>query len=153
MNEVNEETLKQGNYEKQEESIDLVLNEDKPKKKTILLVEDDESLIKLATCFLERYGNYNVISANNGLEGVKTYFQRKDEIDAVILDFQMPIMDGKGAFDELKKINPDVKVIVATGSYLSNRLQDLINNGVSAYIPKPYTKTEFLEIVNNVLNS
>ena len=81
---------------------------------TILVVDDDASMRKLAEKFLGMFG-YRVITAVDGNEALDRFRENREMIDLVILDIIMPKMNGKDVFDEMKKINPDIKAIFISG--------------------------------------
>ena len=83
-------------------------------KGTILLVDDEESLLALGARMLEHLG-FTVLTAADGLEAVDLYRERGKEIDLVLMDLTMPHMDGAEAFGELRRLNPDVRVVLASG--------------------------------------
>ena len=81
---------------------------------TILLVEDEEDLRDLGTTLLNRFG-YKVISAGNGKEALEIYQMEKDKISLILLDLIMPEMDGRKCLAEILRIDPNAKVIIASG--------------------------------------
>ena len=117
---------------------------------TILVAEDDEAMRELVKDILES-GGYNVIAAENGEAAVEAYTKREDEINLVILDMIMPKMNGSEAFKSLKKINPDVLVLLSSGYSQDGKAQELLNEGVAGFLGKPYQVRELLEKVRAVL--
>jgi PAS domain S-box-containing protein len=81
---------------------------------TILVADDDASLRELSEKFLVMFG-YTIITAVDGLDALAKFRENRDKIDLVILDVIMPKMNGKDAFDEMRKINSDVKAIFISG--------------------------------------
>lgn len=104
---------------------------------TILLVDDEESVLDLGTEILEILG-YTVLEAKDGKEAVHVYKTHKKEISLVILDLVMPTMGGKEAFDRMKAINPDAKVLIASGFSINGEVQAILNQGANGFIQKPY---------------
>lgn len=119
-------------------------------KATILVVDDEEQILKLTRSLLEFLG-YNVLSACDGIEGVKTYKKNKKRIDIVLLDVIMPNMDGIDTFRELKKINPSVKVIIMTGYSKGERITEVLSQGISGFLLKPFTLHDLSHSVNKAL--
>ncbi|MFH1231150.1 MAG: PAS domain S-box protein [Planctomycetota bacterium] len=117
---------------------------------TILLIDDEVQILDLGKRILEKYG-YKVILANNGKEALEIYQQRKNEIILVILDFVMPGWSGKETFEELRKINSDVKVLIATGYSLNSHGEELMSEGVKGFIQKPFSIKELLEEIKKIL--
>lgn len=130
--------------------------EDSPNVKTasahILVVDDEEDLRDVATLSLGRDG-YQVTTAKDGLEGVDTYRKFWKEIDLVILDMSMPKMSGPDAYAEMKKINPDVKVILCSGYDLSGDQQETLKDGILSFVRKPYRRSELLKEVARALST
>ena len=105
---------------------------------TILLAEDDESVRLLSRHILERLG-FQVLIAADGLEAVDIYRQKASQIDLVLLDLTMPRLDGRQAFDEMRKINPQVQAIVASGYNKENVAERFARQGLAGFIQKPYS--------------
>jgi len=115
-----------------------ILN-DIPKGEGLILVVDDEKIMReMAKEILEECG-YNLIFAEDGENAVQLYKQRCKEIDLVVLDMVMPKMTGIEAYFEMKKINENVKVIIASGFKHDDRVEHLLKNGVKSFVQKPYT--------------
>ena len=104
----------------------------------ILIIDDEKIMRKTASEILKTCG-YSILEAENGMEGVDAYKLHRKKIKAVLLDMAMPQMSGKEAYIKLKEINPDIKVILASGFQQDSRVQEVIKLGVNAFIQKPYT--------------
>jgi PAS domain S-box-containing protein len=117
---------------------------------TVLIIDDEEMIIKVSREILEALG-YNVITALSGREGVEAYGRRKDEIDLVILDMIMPDMEGAKAFEELKVINPAVKVLLCSGYTLNNEAEAILARGCKAFMQKPFNIQSLSVKVREVL--
>ncbi|MFQ5518948.1 MAG: ATP-binding protein, partial [Mariprofundus sp.] len=81
---------------------------------SVLIIDDEEMIRETAAMMLEGIG-FETLSAVDGLDGVEVYRQHQDKIAAVLLDMTMPKLDGHGCFRELKRINPQVKVVLSSG--------------------------------------
>lgn len=117
---------------------------------TILIAEDDATVRMLLKMILEENG-YVCIEAADGQETVEFFRQQRDEIDLVILDVVMPRMNGGIAFQEIRKIRPDVRVL-----FISGYTRDLINqkgilDSTVKFVSKPITPTELLHHVQEIL--
>jgi len=104
---------------------------------TILFVDDEESLRMLAVGMLGRLG-YQVLTAGNGLEAVKTFAERRGEIAVVILDMTMPGMGGEETFHRLKEIAPSARILISSGYAMEGRPQSLLSAGAAGFLQKPY---------------
>ena len=115
----------------------------------ILIVDDEEAILAIMRSTLENYG-YQVLTAGSGLEAIARFTQNSDAVHLVITDLAMPFMDGRAAIQALRKIRPDVKIIVASGS--EKEVEDLQKHvKTDAFIPKPFTNENLLETIYKVL--
>jgi PAS domain S-box-containing protein len=125
---------------------------EKNKQNAILVIEDEPSLLKLLRQSLEEQG-YPVITARDGVEGVQSYEKHVGEIALVVSDVGLPKLDGFNAFLQMRRINPEVKAILASG-YLDEKVKvDLHKEGVSDFIKKPYQADEIVSTVRRLLET
>ncbi len=118
----------------------------------VVLIVDDENLMRgLAVKILTECG-YSVLLAENGEDGVKMFKKHHSEIAVVLLDLVMPKKSGKESFIEMKKIDPDVKVLLASGFKWDERVEDVLSLGVKGFIQKPYTIEKLSEAISLVIN-
>lgn len=125
--------------------------EDFEGNETILLIEDDE-IVRITTETLLDTMGYNVIMAEDGIEGIKVYRKLKDKIDIIICDMIMPNMNGSETFDELKRINPDCKVIISSGYTKKEVLSKMKKDGISGFLQKPFASEELLKLIQTTIN-
>jgi CheY-like chemotaxis protein len=118
----------------------------------ILVVDDEISICEITKATLENYG-YRVQMANSGPEAVAIYAEKRKEIQLVVTDTDMPFMDGEATSIALKKINPRLKIIMASGSVPGKHEKGAAatSNIISAFVPKPYTVDRLLTVVHDVL--
>jgi len=118
---------------------------------TILLAEDEESVRKLAKTVLEEFG-YTVIEASDGQEAVSRFMENKDRIDLFLTDIVMPVMNGREAYERIKKIKPGLKVLFASG-YPSDftHKSEILAEGLD-FIDKPVTPDNLIRKVREVLD-
>jgi PAS domain S-box-containing protein len=105
---------------------------------TILLVDDEDAVLEVTARMIERLG-YTVITAHSGGEAIQRFKQDCDRISLVVLDMIMPNMGGGEVFDELKRIHPRVKVLLATGYSMQGQAREIMNRGCIGFIQKPFT--------------
>ncbi|MDJ0650962.1 MAG: response regulator, partial [Xenococcaceae cyanobacterium MO_188.B19] len=117
----------------------------------ILVVDDENSILEVTKATLTSY-NYQVLTANNGIEAIAIYAQNKNTIDLVIMDIMMPTMDGQTAILTLKQINPEIKIIAVSGLISSQKIINDINGNVIAFIAKPYTNEKLLKEIYQVFS-
>jgi DNA-binding NtrC family response regulator len=118
---------------------------------TVFLVDDDEVVIEVGSKVLTRIG-YTVLTATTGKEALEIYRKHQTEISLVILDKVMPEMGGIQCFQELVKINPNVRVIVSTGLLASGTVKDAADLGARGFVQKPWDAKTFLHMVRKVLD-
>ncbi len=117
---------------------------------TLLLVDDEQMIIETAEELLKALG-YQVFTAKGGKEAIRLYEREKDRIDAVILDMIMPDMSGGDTFDRLRAINPDVRVILASGYTMNGHAGDIMNRGCDAFIQKPFNMKQLSDKLEEIL--
>lgn len=117
----------------------------------ILVVDDDEIVRRVAENILQTVG-YTVLTAKNGKDGVEKYQEVSASVVAVLLDMAMPVMSGREAFLEMKKINPEVKVLLASGFRKDERVEEILGLGVKDFLQKPYTLTSLAQAMKKVIN-
>lgn len=118
---------------------------------TLLLVEDEELLLELVQSLLESKG-YNIITATDGQAAVEAYKQYVDQIDVVLTDLGLPKLSGWEACQEMLKINPSVKIIVATGYLDPEAKQEMDAHGIHEFVQKPYLASELMAKVREMLD-
>jgi CheY-like chemotaxis protein len=119
---------------------------------TILLVDDEELLRDLGRRILTKSG-YTVLTATNGKEALVVYEKEKKAISLVLLDLVMPEMGGSRCLAELLRINPEVKVIIASGYMADLSVQSALESGAREFVSKPFRVNEMLQKVRQVLDS
>lgn len=117
---------------------------------TILLVDDEEHVRDLGVQILTKAG-YKVVTASNGKEAVNMYARRGDEIVLVVLDLMMPEMGGKKCLQNLRELNPQVRVIIASGYSANGATKETLSSGAKGFVNKPYDIRQLLEVVGKVL--
>jgi PAS domain S-box-containing protein len=118
---------------------------------TILLVEDEIDLRDMVESVLTDKG-YKVHTAADGIEAVEVYAKQWKEIDLVITDVGLPKLDGKGVFGRMQALNPNARVIVASGYVEPAEKSSLLLAGAKYFLQKPYKPQEILTSVRAVLD-
>ncbi len=129
---------------------DCVILNPQGSRELILLVDDDEQLLEVTGEILD-FEDYRIITAKDGLEALQIYRQFGAKIDLVLLDYFLPIMDGDAVFDELKAINPDVRVVLSSGFGEQATIGKMLARGLCGFIPKPYTHEKLVEQLRSIL--
>jgi DNA-binding NtrC family response regulator len=105
---------------------------------TVLVVDDEEMVGEFAKKALERHG-YTVLLADSGLAAIDVFRRHPGEIALVVLDLSMPHMSGEEALSELRKIRPEVKVVISSGYSEAETMTLFQGQRVSGFVQKPYT--------------
>lgn len=117
---------------------------------TILVIDDEEVVRNVTKRMLARIG-YTPILAEDGPIGIEIYQQYQDQIVGVLLDMTMPRMSGEETLGHLKKINPQVRVLLMSG-YSEQEASNRFNGkGVAAFMQKPYTPQDLQEKLSEIL--
>ncbi len=118
----------------------------------ILVVEDEELLLAMVRVLLEESG-YKVFTALDGKEALAVYNLHKNEIKLVLTDMGLPRLSGTEEFISLREINPDIKVILASGYIDAELKTEMLKAGARAFLQKPYVPGDVLRIIREVLDS
>jgi two-component system cell cycle sensor histidine kinase/response regulator CckA len=134
-----------------------ILREETPKDEitrgteTILLIDDEQMVMEVNQELLESIG-YKVYVAGSGQEGIAVYMEKKDKIDLVILDMIMPGISGSETFDRLRKINPNIKVLLSSGYSLNGEAKHIMDRGCNGFLQKPFRLEELSGKVRAMLD-
>lgn len=121
------------------------------RRRGILVVDDEEMVRNSTRAMLEHFG-YNVFLADSGETALEFYRTRCSDVDLVILDLGMPGIGGRESMKELRKIDPDVKVIIASGYIHDVAADDLVGAESLEFVEKPFEVEALLSAVRKVLD-
>ena len=119
---------------------------------TILVVDDEEEPIMVAELMLRELG-YKVLAARSGKEAVELYTAHRNALDLVALDMIMPEMSGKEIYEQFKKIEPNVKVLLVSGYSLNKQVEELLAMGCDGFIQKPFDIRQFSQKLREILDA
>ena len=119
---------------------------------TVLLIDDEEVVLEVGKNFLEAMG-YRVLTARDGKEAIEIYKKNRDKIDLVILDMVMPHMGGGEAYDKMKEISPNVKVLLSSGYSIDGQATEILQRGCNGFIQKPFTIKRLSQAIREVLGA
>jgi two-component system cell cycle sensor histidine kinase/response regulator CckA len=119
-------------------------------KETVLLVDDEDMIIDVAQRMLKKLG-YKVLTARDGKEAVEVFRKYRDKIDVIILDMIMPKMSGGEAFDRIKEMKPDVKVLLSSGYSINGQASEILNRGCNGFIQKPFNLQSLSKNLRSIL--
>ena len=116
----------------------------------VLAIDDNEEFCQIVKQLLEPLG-YHVTTASNPVKALEGYTRTKDNIDLVLLDYYMPSLDGGKTFEWLRKLNPNVKVILCSGAEELRLRQLMVQHAIDGYIHKPFRLQEALRTIQQVM--
>ncbi|GLH69479.1 hypothetical protein GETHPA_10120 [Geothrix rubra] len=107
-------------------------------KGTVLLVDDEPAVLDTLGPALETLG-FRVLLARDGVEAVARFQADPGAIDLVLMDLTMPRMDGREAFQALRRIRPDARVVLSSGYTEQESVRSIMGQGLAGFLQKPYT--------------
>ena len=119
---------------------------------TVLLIDDEDIIIDIGEQILERLG-YRALMARSGKEAIEIYQANKNEINIVILDMIMPDMGGGETYDRLKKINPEIRVLLSSGYSIDGQASEIMNRGCNGFIQKPFNVEQLSRKIRDILSN
>ncbi|UCD88276.1 MAG: response regulator [Desulfobacterales bacterium] len=117
---------------------------------TVLLVDDEDVVLQVGQELLETMG-YRVLVAKDGKEGIRVYRKNMGSIDIVVLDMVMPNIGGGEAYDCIKEINPDAKILLSSGHSIDGEVSEMLERGCNGFIQKPFALRDLSVKVREIL--
>ena len=100
---------------------------------------------------LEKMG-YEVLTAQSGKKAIDVYKKNRERIGLVILDMIIPGMNGGETYDRLKKLNPDIKVLLSSGYSIDGEATQILNRGCNGFIQKPFSIKQLSQKIREILD-
>jgi PAS domain S-box-containing protein len=135
-----------------EQTIEAEENEIQQGHETVLLVDDEDMIIDVGQEMLRAAG-YEALLARGGKEAIEVYKKNKDKVSLVILDMIMPDMGGGEAYDRMKEINPDIKVLLSSGYSIDGQATEILDRGCDGFIQKPFNVSRLSQRIRKILDS
>ena len=117
---------------------------------TILLVEDENQIRMIANAFLSKLG-FTVIEATNGKEALELYLENVEDVILVVTDMGMPVMSGYELFQELKKLKPELPIIISSGFGDVDVSSKISREDIAGLISKPYSFDQLRDVLKSVV--
>lgn len=117
--------------------------------KTVLTVDDSDYMREIVSQSLE-LGDFEVLQAINGVEALDVF--KKNTVDLIVTDINMPEMDGITLITEIRKINDDVPILVLTTESGESLKKEALNAGADGWIVKPFQPAKFLSMIEEVMS-
>jgi CheY-like chemotaxis protein len=130
---------------------DFVVNIGECKPQTVLLVDDEKTVVDPLGLILMNLG-YRTLVAMSGEEAIEICENNKGKIDLIILDLIMPGMSGGEIFDKVKEIDANINVLLISGASINGEARDILARGCDGFLQKPFTVRQLSEKVMNILN-
>jgi two-component system cell cycle sensor histidine kinase/response regulator CckA len=119
---------------------------------TILVVDDDDGVRQMTTVLLDRAG-FAVLSERDGAEAIETFRRNSKVISGVVLDSTMPGLSGTEVFDAIRKIDPEVPILLVSGYSLERSSEELLERGVTGFLAKPFGAKQLLNELRQLIAS
>ncbi len=116
----------------------------------ILLVDDEEIVISVGKQMLEKLG-FSVLTAGSGKKALEVYKNNQDDINLIVLDMIMPDLGAADVYEDLKSINPTLKVLLSSGYGADYQTTELLSRGCSGFIQKPFNMQTLADKIKEVL--
>ncbi len=117
---------------------------------TFLIADDEEAIRTVGKHMLKKLG-YDVLTASNGREAVKIFKSNAAKIVGILMDLTMPHKDGVEVFREVRKLNPNIKVILSSGYDELDACQQFVGKGLAGFIQKPYVARDLVKKIKEVM--
>ena len=118
----------------------------------VLIIDDEEIARSVAKRTLEKFG-FKVLTAKDGQEGVNVFRKHAEKIDGVLLDMTMPKMSGEEALGEMRRTDPQVRVILSSGYNQRKAIARFAGQGLAGFIQKPYKPRLLVEKLKEILEN
>lgn len=121
---------------------------EKLNKRTILYADDDDDSYNLISLYLRKF-DIKILRAEDGMAAVETV-KENPQIDLVLLDYEMPLLNGQRAMEEIRKIR-ELPILIMTSHSEHGMISSLLKNGFNDYVSKPVIRNAFLKILSQNL--
>ncbi|HUK15053.1 MAG TPA: response regulator [Bryobacteraceae bacterium] len=117
----------------------------------VILVIDDEDVVRHAARAALEHAGFTIFEACDGQDGADLFSRLHDRVSAVLVDLTMPRMDGRGVWEYIRRLRPDMRVVVSSGFDESEAMRQFGDDSELAFIHKPYTAAALIEKMRNAL--
>jgi PAS domain S-box-containing protein len=119
---------------------------------TVLLIDDDTLVLNTVARML-RQSRCRVLAAASGKSGVDIYREAGERIQVVILDMIMPDMGGFEAFNRIRRLNPDARIVLASGYSLSEEVMEVLSSGGVEFLQKPFSEEQLWQKIEKAMGA
>ncbi|HNX00660.1 MAG TPA: response regulator [Candidatus Cloacimonadota bacterium] len=121
-------------------------------KRTILIVDDEETICTITQLMLEKAG-FKVITALDGMDAIRKLSDAKGNVDCVLLDHSMPNMNGEETFEVMKNMFPRIRVVMMSGYDMKEVSDNYSEKDIAGFIQKPYSQALLIQAIMNAISS
>ena len=118
----------------------------------LLLVVDDDDIVRRALVSVLVSLGYETLDAAGGADALALFRAHRQRVDIVLLDMLMPGMNGRATYLAMRDVDPDVRVVLMSGYTLNEDVQEILDLGVRAYVPKPHAPEELAQALATALD-
>jgi CheY-like chemotaxis protein len=118
----------------------------------VLVVDDEPAVRRFAAFVLARMG-FEVVEAEDGPQALELFQRHADHIRAVLLDLTMPRMSGEQVLDQLRKLRPDLPVVLSSGFDARDVAERTTGEARVGFVQKPYPAVDLEDVVRRVLRN
>lgn len=115
-----------------------------PENTMVLYVDDEALLREVAAIMIEDHGGECVVAVD-GNDAVEKFAEQSDKFDFVYVDYSMPNMNGYETILELRKIRPDIPIVVVSGLEIAPEVEELYKEGKVGFLSKPFREEDLIE--------
>ncbi len=119
----------------------------------LILIIDDEEAVREAVSDILGFANIRVLVAADGALGIELFRVHYQQIDLVLLDLSMPGLNGADTFQELRKIDPNARVVLSSGYDETEATRRFVGQGLTGFLQKPYNMKNLVHKVEEYLGS
>jgi len=117
----------------------------------VILIVDDEDVVRHAARGALEHAGYTVFEACDGQDGTDLFSRLHDRVSAVLLDLTMPRMDGRGVWEYIRRVRPDMRVVISSGFDEAETMRQFEHDQDLMFIQKPYTATALIDKIGSAL--
>ena len=129
---------------------DDLYNEPKGNGETILIIDDEPSFVEITKILLTHSG-YTILTAKNGIEGIERFKNNIQSVKVIVCDLNMPKMGGNSAVQTFLSLNPDIKILIISGSIEEDKIPKYLEPGKIEFLHKPFMTETLLQILARLL--
>ncbi len=118
----------------------------------VMVVDDEETVRTVARLALEKAG-FRVLTASDGKDAIEVFRREGGRIDLILLDLTMPHLNGEETFRELRRMKPDVRVVLSSGYNEMDTINKFAGKGLAGFIQKPYRPVDLIARIRSVLSA